>query len=550
MKSSDSSSQIFTKNNIWKLAACGAFLFIFGFIFGMGVHGNSSTKLQGSIFGIFNKASRSNASWSNASWSSTSWANASWSSASWLNASSSNADDNVLYLTAFKLGASETYAGSKVNVSIEKLGAYIKSASVIFEDSLTGSSFTSSINFKDYPYSIAIPKNAPSGNYRVTNLLLVGENSNGTTFTKQYSSNKSGANIIGFNFADTLVVRAQESTTTKTVVPIELKSISLLNQSVKVGNKVNVKYETSTKISSMKLILKQDSGKELSVNVQSLDNNPYFEVPSTTEAGTYKLVTAVMSNSDTTSTYSSINTSGATSYNFNSSIQVLDNSDSKSYVYNSGDITEIIIMKIYNSKSGSTIKVNASLNPIINSELFNSIKGQNKKLIINFDDNEMIFEGNDISDTKSIDVSVNSSNVSSDQKISSYVKDGILLDFASNGNLPGTAKVRIKVTDEMSERLNDTVYVYYFNPTTNKFEYVDKTSKDKSEEYYEFNISHTSQYILVNSKLDKGLVSTSTDRNDISHDNKLFFVLIGVGVIVILTVILLIIKEKNKKTSK
>ena len=207
-------------------------------------------------------------------------------------------------------------------------------------------------------------------------------------------------------------------------------------------------------------------------------------------------------------------------------------------------------MKIYNAKSGSTIKVNASLNSIINSELFNSIKGQNKKLIINFDDNEMIFEGNDISDTKSIDVSVNSSNVSSDQKISSYVKDGILLDFASNGNLPGTAKVRIKVTDEMSERLNDTVYVYYFNPTTNKFEYVDKTSKDKSKEYYEFNISHTSQYILVNSKLDKGLVSTSTDRNDISHDNKLFFVLIGVGVIVILTVILLIIKEKNKKTSK
>lgn len=476
--------------------------------------------------------------------------NASWSSASWLNASSSNADDNVLYLTAFKLGTSETYAGSKVNVSIEKLGAYIKSASVIFEDSLTGSSFTSSINFKDYPYSIAIPKNAPSGNYRVTNVLLVGENSNGTTFTKQYSSNKSGANIIGFNFADTLVVRAQESTTTKTVVPIELKSISLLNQSVKVGNKVNVKYETSTKITSMKLILKQDSGKELSVNVQSLDNNPYFEVPSTTEAGTYKLVTAVMSNSDTTSTYSSINASGTTSYNFNSSIQVLDNSDSKSYIYNSGDITEIIIMKIYNAKSGSTIKVNASLNSIINSELFNSIKGQNKKLIINFDDNEMIFEGNDISDTKSIDVSVNSSNVSSDQKISSYVKDGILLDFASNGNLPGTAKVRIKVTDEMSERLNDTVYVYYFNPTTNKFEYVDKTSKDKSKEYYEFNISHTSQYILVNSKLDKGLVSTSTDRNDISHDNKLFFVLIGVGVIVILTVILLIIKEKNKKTSK
>jgi hypothetical protein len=163
----------------------------------------------------------------------------------------------------------------------------------------------------------------------------------------------------------------------------------------------------------------------------------------------------------------------------------------------------------------------------------------------------MIFNGKNITDAKSIDVSMNSSVITSDMSVGNYVKEGILLDFASNGNLPGTASVRIKTTDDMSNLLNKKVFVYYFDPSINKFTYIDEITQNSEDDYYEFDITHTSSYILVNEKLDDSLVVTQTDGNKIIQDNKTLWILVALSAVVIIIVTLIIIKEvKKKKDSK
>ena len=210
----------------------------------------------------------------------------------------------------------------------------------------------------------------------------------------------------------------------------------------------------------------------------------------------------------------------------------------------------MIITKLYNATSGTNITINADSNTLINSEVFNAIKGQDKTLTINYQDNQIIFKGETITSSKTIDIGMLVDNVNNNQTINKLVSNGVVVNFPDNGNLPGEALIRIKATKNIKTELNDTINVYFFNEADNNFFEIQTDIKKTSDGYYEFTINHNSNYLLVNEKLDSSLVTDSSSTNVVSFQksSKIYLLLIGIGVIVlVLAVVIIVIVKKRKK---
>ena len=84
----------------------------------------------------------------------------------------------------------------------------------------------------------------------------------------------------------------------------------------------------------------------------------------------------------------------------------------------------------------------------------------------------------------------------------------------------------------------------------NKFELIENDIVLTDDNYYEFNITHNSDYILTNDKLDKSLlVSNENEVVDFQKSKSVQLLLLGVGIIAIIAVlfVIVILKKKNKK---
>lgn len=545
------------KKSALKLILGGIGLFAFGIFVGYQLDSNSISSLQGFLFNSLGDASATDPNATDA--------NATDANATDANATDANAgtgypqtSDNILYLQNFSLKTASAKAGEKVKVDIETTGACNSGVSIIFKNLSNGSTFTVSVNLDTYDKYIILPANVGAATYLVTDVLLVGTNSDNTTFTKQYSSaSGSIGNVTHYDFVAQLKVVADAVLDNTIQTKLNLNSISLNSAEAKVNEKVFVKFVTSTPLTSLKLKFVNENSKEMLVYVKSLTNNPYFEVPSSSVIGTYNLVAATLASSTKTVLYSKDGTvSGSEKFLFNSSLVIKDNKPDNNFVYNNEDLTEEIITKLFDADSKSIININAGSNPIISSDLFNVIKGTTKKLVINYNDNQIIFEGKDVSSSKSIDVTLNTGVIKNDSNIGKLVNDGIVLDFASNGNLPGKALIRIKITEEMKAKFgNEKVHVYFYNLQCKDFSKVAAEVTATKDGYYEFGINHNSEYILVNKALDNKLIADDTD-NVVSFQksNKVYLLLIGLGLLVIVGVTAGIIiiekKNKNKKLTK
>lgn len=70
------------------------------------------------------------------------------------------------------------------------------------------------------------------------------------------------------------------------------------------------------------------------------------------------------------------------------------------------------------------------------------------------------------------------------------------LHFEHHGDLPTTALIKVKVTDQFLE--GDKLYLYYYNENTDTLEYINKDLVVKNG-YVTFEINHCSDYILTGS---------------------------------------------------
>jgi PelA/Pel-15E family pectate lyase len=158
-------------------------------------------------------------------------------------------------------------------------------------------------------------------------------------------------------------------------------------------------------------------------------------------------------------------------------------------------------------------------NPIAASNIFNTIKGQDK--VVTFEckakDGTVIaswsFNGKDVTgDVKDIDLTVKAAKLSESDSankaaIAEKVKneDAFIISFAANGKLPGKATVKIKLSDSWLEgKDKNNICIYYYNEETKKAEVVAEKLKADAEGYVEFEITHNSDYFAV----DKNLVET------------------------------------------
>lgn len=531
-----------------KLIICGVLIFVVGIIAGYQLNSGKFSSLEGFLFNAAGDATSSNATSTNATSANATSANATTSNATSTNATSTNATssnakstDNIIFLDSLELTSSNVEVGNRVDIKLVTSGACNIGASLVLKNDVTGTVFTLKVeSLNDNPY-VVIPNSVIPNSYYVSDILLVGLNSDNTSFTKQYNVFDVIHSNIPLN-----ITKKEESNIVRKVV---LNSISFEKSTVKVGEKVNFNIDSNEKLNSVKFVFTKDDG-SLNIYASNLEKgNSYFEIPSTAAAGKYKLTSMVLSSTNASSIYSISGENNSEVYNFNLSLEINNDNEDK-YLYNNEDINSDILSKIYNAKDGIEITINADSNSVIKEEVFDSIKGKNKKVIINYKGNQIIFNGIDVDTSKTIDVNMTVSNVNTNEKISKLVSDGVVVNFPDNGDLPGTALVRIKQTDDLKSLLSDKVYVYFYNELTNDFCVTNLNVKKSSDGYYEFSISHNSNYLIVNKKLDKKLV-VEDDSNVVTFQksNLTYLLLIGVALVVIVSIVVLIY-VRNKKMNK
>lgn len=217
--------------------------------------------------------------------------------------------------------------------------------------------------------------------------------------------------------------------------------------------------------------------------------------------------------------------------------------------YNNSEITQKALDEISNSSETQNIIINIDNKTVVSKKIFETIKGTSKQLIIKSGDNQIIFNGKDIAESKDIDATISSNSIIDDIELKEVSNKGIVLNFANNGNLPGVATIRIKVTDKIKSELNlDDIYVYYYNQENKELVKLSNKATYK-EGYIEFAINHNSKYVFVNEIIKENDGTKNEEDNTVTflESHKMYVIIIICSVFTIIFVIVILILDKKTK---
>lgn len=233
-----------------------------------------------------------------------------------------------------------------------------------------------------------------------------------------------------------------------------------------------------------------------------------------------------------------------------------DKKETRNVSYDNENITTEILNQIKTTDEITSVTINAKNNSVIKKEVFSAIKGLDKNLIINTNnDVQITMNGKDIKEVKDIDVNINYTKLSSDVDLKEYADEAVVLNFKPNGILPATAKIKIKMTNEIKETLSGkkSVYIYYYNEKTRNIEEI-ATNVKIQDDSFEFTIKHNSKYIISSTKIenaDKVEASNENNKNvSFLESKKMYILIIGVALIVIILVLIIVIVDRKKKANK
>lgn len=543
-------------NKTLKIVICGILIFVLGIIIGSFSANHTFSSVSRFLYAAMSEATDSNATDSNATDS-----NATNSDATASNATDSNYynNDNEIYLNVFELSKATAQPGERVNVTLETIGRPLYGASVCLDNG-GGVIPCFDIECDEQGSYFIVPKNIVPGTYNTDYLTLYGINSDETTFVNVYSRR----NDIFYNeytgevfnnvwWGGTLTIPGDDVAKSNAVPSeakktITLKSFELKDQEVKAGENVKFKFKTEEEIESIKLTFVSEDKKEINVYGKDIKNNPVIAIPSNVAPGAYTLTTLTLVSKDATVTYTNVKDS-SNYFDFAGKITIKENKK-ESYIYNISDIDDKILSSISDAPEGITISINADANPMISEELFKAISGKNKTLEITYAGNVITFSGKNLTDPKAMNVKIQTELISDSINMSRRLtNEGVIINFADNGTLPGTATIKVKITEEMKSVLgNKAIKLYYYNAVDEKFELIDNNIKAKNG-YYEIKIDHTSKYVMVTSKIDDSLVTESSDAVTFQKSNTVNILLVVFGFIIIAAVIVVVIILNNKKNN-
>jgi polygalacturonase/uncharacterized protein YjdB len=97
---------------------------------------------------------------------------------------------------------------------------------------------------------------------------------------------------------------------------------------------------------------------------------------------------------------------------------------------------------------------------------------------------------------------------------------GLLVNFNHHGELPVQAKVRIYVGDREGMKPGERIYLYYYNPSSNKLETLPYSSgyRMDSEGYISVDLLHFSDYVILPKGADKKIILPLIDQVTVKPD--------------------------------
>lgn len=225
--------------------------------------------------------------------------------------------------------------------------------------------------------------------------------------------------------------------------------------------------------------------------------------------------------------------------------------------YKSAELNSKLIAEITESEDVKKIIIDANDNTKITSDIFKAIQNTDKQLVITYNENEIVFNGRNIKNPRDIDVTLSVNSIKTDTDISKLVtSDGVVVNFAPNGELPGIAKVRIKATDTLKRNITgNKVYAYFYDEKNKNFMLMSENVKLSEDGYYEFAIEHNSKYVLVSEKVDETLLAgyVAPTQNNVEQketvsfleSHKVYIMIIGICLLAIILVSIIVVLDKR-----
>ena len=332
----------------------------------------------------------------------------------------------------------------------------------------------------------------------------------GKTFTiteKQVEESPFYEYIIGFDVRD----------------PKEANPTVSAGDKIKLGVKrVDANDEIKADRRSIKSVMlsfsNQNDGSVINMYVKNLyiADDSYIVIPSTATPGQYYLTYGYFTFMDgSTARYQ--NTANKT-FSYETRFVVKEKEmDTSKYTFNNELYDNNIKSDLAKLDNDAIITVDANKNPIINEELFESIKGTKQTLIIDYDTSEWVFSATDIKNPKSVDVSTLVSKLESgNEYYDSFLKTNIknpsaMLKFSDNGDLPGKVLIRID-KHSINTYLEDpkSVFVYYYKEDSDQLMKV-AMEIQSNDNFYEFYINHNSKYIISSKEIKSKVVSDNLE---------------------------------------
>jgi putative cell wall-binding protein len=181
----------------------------------------------------------------------------------------------------------------------------------------------------------------------------------------------------------------------------------------------------------------------------------------------------------------------------------------------------VVITVINNVTNNGKVTVDVTTNKTAVKEIFDAIKGTDKTVTFEQNGVEWTFIGKDITGTtKDIDMTVKAAplnSTTSDNKTAIGEKvnneNVLVISFANNGQLPGKAKVKVKVDAAwLASKNRNNLNIYYYNETTKAIETIASGLTADAEGYVQFEITHNSDYIVSDKALTAAPVEPVTVR--------------------------------------
>lgn len=470
-------------------------------------------------------------------------------------------------LKSFEIKTKELFQKEKIYYDIDYEGK-VSFIGIWAKEKTTNEVFyISTSNLSDGYFDLSVQNgntHSGTGTYQLIGVTLGKEN--GITYYSTNGCNESETNdCVKYDFSNIVfTIKTKEETITDDIGIFDY-ILTMDNQQVYVGDKVKVNFGSPQSFNGKEINEKpvsnvmlsftnQSNGDILNAYLNSLDDNPYFIVPSTAKPGIYNINYGYLTFTDGTS--EKYQNKPGKVFSYEGTFEIKEKELNKdNYSFNSEDYNLLVKNDLEKLNNDAIITINANNSPIIYKELFELVQSTNRTLIIDYQNMRWIFNGNDVVNPKTIEVSAKmeeflAENVESlKNKIQSK---SILLEFTNNGDLPGKTLIKLNSKDIEKYFDSEVLYVYYYDESENSISKV-AMEVQKSDGFFEFYINHNSKYILASQEVKDIENDSALNENEKGKDitssknNTVLYTVIGLIVALCAIISIVIVKKKKEK---